>query len=105
MFLGVNMFVEVLLHDQWVSPLNSPVAIATKLSWIITGATNTQNTEVVSCHTIATSDDILKRFWEVEEPSNQTDLVCLPKKECMIVDHFETQYSRSSSGRFVIPLP
>ena len=23
----------------------------------------------------------------------------------MIVDHFETQYSRSLSGRFVIPLP
>lgn len=74
--LGVNMFIEVLLHGWRVGPPNAPIAIETKFGWNIIGVTNTQITEVVSCHTIATSDDILKRFWEVEEPLHQADLVC-----------------------------
>ena len=88
--LGVNVFVEVLLHGWWVGPPNSPVATETKLGWIIAGATNTQNTEVVSCHTIATSNDILKRFWQVKEPPHQADSFCWSNEECMVVDHFET---------------
>ena len=105
MLLGVNVFIEVLLHGQWVGPPSSPSAIETKLGWIIAGATDTQNTEVMSRHTEATSDDILKRFWEVEEPPNQVDSVYWSKKKCMVVDHFQTQHSHSSIERFVIPLP
>ena len=48
--LSLNMLVEVLLHDPRVSPPNAPVAIETKFGWIIAGATNTQDREVVSCH-------------------------------------------------------
>ena len=67
------MFFEVLLHGWRVGPPNSPIAIETKIGWIIAGITNTENTKVVSCHTIAMSDDILKRFWEVEDlPIKQT---------------------------------
>ena len=66
--LGVYVFVEVLLHSRRVGQPNSPIAIETTFGWIIAGATDTQNTEVVSCHTIPTSDYILKTFWEVEEP-------------------------------------
>ena len=65
--LGVKVFIEVLLHSQRVGQPNSPIAIDTKFGWIIAGATNTKNT-VVSCHTIPMSDDILKTFWEIEEP-------------------------------------
>ena len=79
MLLGINVFIEVLLHGRRVSPPNSPLAIETKLGWIITGATDTQNTEVVSCHTITTDNDILKRFWEIEEPPHQADSVCWSK--------------------------
>ena len=88
--LGVNMFFEVLLHSWRVGPLNSPVVIETKICWIIAGTTDTENTKVVSCHTIDMSDNILKRFWGVEEPIHQADSVSWSKEEHMVVDHFET---------------
>ena len=66
MLLGDNMFIEVLFHGWRVGPPNSTVAVETKLGWIISGATDTQNTEVVSRHTIATSDDILRDFGKLK---------------------------------------
>ena len=105
MLLVVNVFVEVVLHSRWVSPSHTPVAIKIKFGWIIAGATNTQNTEVVSCHTIAMSDDIPKRFWKVKKPPHQVDSICWYKEEHTIVNHFKTRHSCSSSRQFVVPLP
>ena len=52
MLLGVKVFIEVLLHGWRVGQPNSLIALETKHGWLIAGATDTQNTEVVSCHTI-----------------------------------------------------
>lgn len=95
MLLGVNLFIGVLLYSWQIGPPNAPVAIETKCGWIITGTTYTQNIEVVSYQTTATSNDVLKRFWEVEEPPHQADSVCWSKEECTVVNHSETQDSHS----------
>ena len=60
--LGVDVFTQVLLHSRWVGPVNSPVGIETKFGLIIAGATNGQDTEIVSHHITTMSDDIFKRF-------------------------------------------
>ena len=76
LLLGVDVFVEVLLHGWRVGPPNTPAAIETKFGWIIAGTVDMENsTEVVSNNTITVSEDILKRFWEIEE-LHQADSGC-----------------------------
>ena len=95
-----------MLHGRWVGPVNSPVGIKTKFfGWIIADGTNRQGTEIVSHHITTMLDDIFKRFWEVEEPSHQVDTNCWSREERIVMKHFETHHSRSSSRRFVVPLP
>ena len=74
--LGVDVFTQVLLHGRRVGPVNSPVGIETKFGWIIAGATNGQDTEIVSHHITTMPDDIFKRFWEIEESPHQVDTNC-----------------------------
>ncbi len=45
-------------------------------------------------------DDVLRKFWEVEESPKSSVL-----KKNTVVQHFELTHSRNNSGRFVIPLP
>ncbi len=42
-------------------------------------------------------DDLLRKFWQVEEP---------PTKDSRVVQwHFEKNHYRNEEGRFVVPLP
>ena len=68
--LGVDILVQVLLHDQQVGPPGSPVAFKTEFGWILAG--NSANchsiAQVTTFHaSISSSDDILQKFWETEE--------------------------------------
>ena len=90
LLLSVDVFV-VLLHGRRVGPTNTPVAIETKFGWIIAGTVDTVNsTEVVSNHTTTMSEDISKRFWEIEE-IHQADSGCWSMEERTVVKHFEAQ--------------
>ena len=48
-------------------------------------------------------DDILRRFWEIEEPL--VGPPTLSMEELTVVRHFETNHHRTAEGRFVVPLP
>ena len=79
--LGVDVFVEVLLHGRRVGPPHTPVAIETKFGWIIAGAADTEGlVDVVSHHTITDPDDMLKRFWKIKE-LRQIDSNCWSMEE------------------------
>ena len=68
--------------------------------------TNSQvSSHVVVNHLVATSipvDDLLKRFWEIEE--TPADLI-LTQEEKSVLQQFETTHSRTPEGRFVVTLP
>ena len=48
-------------------------------------------------------DDLLRRFWEIEEPPLSSPATSLEERS--VVRHFETNHSRTKSGRFIVPLP
>ena len=103
--LGVEIFVAVLLDGRRSGPPGSPVAFETKLGWVLAGNTHIPNTEntVVTYHTsVLTGDDLLRKFWEVEE--NPTDKPILSPEEKAAVKHFEAEHHRTDTGRFVVPL-
>ena len=62
------------------------------------------NLHVTTFHTsVASGDDILRGFWEVEETHACHSFLSI--EECTVVRHFEENHSSTEEGRFVVPLP
>ena len=50
--------------------------------------------------TIDTGDDLLKRFWEIEEQTAK--LSNLSPEERSVAQHFQAHHSRNDEGRFIV---
>ena len=104
LLLGIDIFTEVLLNGRRKGPPGSPVAIQTRFGWVLCGSS--VGSSVITCHTsVELSDNtLLRRFWEIEESSSST-VPQFSVEECTVLQHFETNHTRSPNGRFVVPLP
>ena len=106
LLLGVDVFAEIMMQGRRTGPPGSPVAFETKFGWVLAGGVGscTSVNHVVSHHvSVLTGDDILRKFWEIEEqPLSQP---VLSPEERIAVQHFNAEHYRTSSGRFVVPLP
>ena len=104
--LGVDVFVNVLLHGRRSGPPGSPVAFETKFGWVLAGETNacTPAACITTYHTsLLSGDDVLRKFWEIEEKPMSDSALSL--EERTVVHHFRNHHSRTDSGRFIVPLP
>ena len=105
--LGVEVFVDVLLNGWLSGPFGSPVALKTKFGWVLSGGTehpDPLSLHVASLHTSTTTgDDLLRRFWDVEEKPLAP--LALSPDEKYILQHYADNDARSNTGRFVVPLP
>ena len=104
----IDVFVDVLRHGRRSGPPESPTSLETEFGWVPCGSvgptSSVANVRVTTFHsTVASGYDILRQFWEIEEAP--VDHSTLSMKERMVVRHFESNHSRSSEGRFVVPLP
>jgi hypothetical protein len=79
----------------------------TEFGWVLCGcSTSSGNVNLyVTSHHASTmcSDDLLRKFWEVKE--SPSDPPALTPEERSVLQHFETNHSRTKAGRFVVPLP
>ena len=90
LLLGVDVFTAVLGHGWRSGPHGSPTAVETSFGWVLAGTAhcNTSLIKEVSHHISTLSgDDILRKFWEVEEFANPRSL--LTSGEQMVVTHFQ----------------
>ena len=88
--LGVDVFAAVVLNGRRCGPPGSPVAFETKLGWVLAGNTNSSaiETTIVSHHTThLTGDDLLRKFWELEE--NPAEDPILTPEETAVVKHLK----------------
>lgn len=68
--LGVDVFVEALQPGRKIGSPGSPVAFETKFGWVLAGQLDSCDPAhcIVSHHVSSiTGDDLLRRFWEIEE--------------------------------------
>ena len=103
--LGVDVFVNVLLHGRRFGPPGSPVAFETEFGWVLAGETESRVPAdlITTYHTsLISGDDILRKFWEIEERP-MSDSV-LSGEERTTVCHFRDNHSHTDSGRFIVPL-
>ena len=104
--LGADVFSDVLLHGRRSGPPGSPTAIETCFGWVLAGAVDCDrpHTRIVSHHaSVLSGDDLLRKFWEVEELSSGCPT--LSPQEQSVVSHFQSYHRRDEEGRFVVPLP
>ena len=105
LLLGVDIFSEALLQGRRIGPPGSPIAFETVFGWVLAGPTtqSTPQSIITSHHTLVnTGDDLLRRFWEIEE-STQHESNLTPEEKS-VVQHFEKNHTRAPDGRFIVPL-
>ena len=96
----------MLLHGRRVGTPGSPTAFETSFGWVLAGKpdVNISTSHVVTHHShLLTGDDILRKFWEVEE--RLTNELTLSAEERHVMKHFEDNHSHADDGRFIVPLP
>ena len=104
--LGVDIFVEILRQGRRIGAPGSPSAFETEFGWVLAGKLDVyaSSHSIVSHYvSVATGDDLLRKFWEIEEIPN--DQSYLTPEERLVVQHFKDNHSRSEDGRFIVPLP
>ncbi len=105
--LGVDVFVSVLRQGRRYGPTNSPTAIETSFGWVLacsTQLTPRVSNEIVTHHAaIGNVNDILRKFWEVEERIPKDNY--LTTEEQIVTDHFKANFNRTEFGSFIVPLP
>lgn len=104
LLLGVDIFMAVLRQGRRTGPPGSPIAIETELGWVIAGKIDVlaSTQAIASHHATVTADEVLQKFWEVENPKDHLNLSV---EERMVVQHFSENDYRTKEGRFVVPLP
>lgn len=106
LLLGVEVFADVVRHDRRLGSPGSPVAFDTKFGWVLAGSTSscTPVHMVVTHHTaLLTGDDLLRRFWEIEEKLGPEGF--LTQEEKLVLDQFKNCHTRLENGSFMVPLP
>ena len=93
--LGVDIYADVILQGWRSGPPGTPVAFETKFGWMLAGKTeklSSPQSKVASHHvSVDSGDDILRRFWEIEEnPRSQADL---SPQEQTVVRHFNENHT------------
>lgn len=109
--LGAEVYCQILMEGVIKGLPGFPMAQNTKLGWILSGSIRTpqkrddlQQNNIVSMHTCISADDLLKKFWELEEPLfNGKRLLSEEEQSCE--DFFIKTHKRDSSGRYVVRLP
>lgn len=106
--LGADVYAEILTNGIRQGPYNTPMAQNTIFGWIISGKTidkgdrKTTMSNMVTFHNRIEIDNILKRFWEIEEipqvkPKTEEELQCEKL--------FATTHERDDTGRYIVNLP
>ena len=108
LLLGADVFSRVVLHGRRFGPAGTPSAFKTQFGWVLTGSAG-QDSHKKSCYLALAeeshlpSDELLRKFWEVENPYLQDTSLSVTEKK--VIDHFKENHHRDAEGRFIVPLP
>ena len=102
----IDLLLGLLMSGRRVGPSDSPTAFETEFGWVLAGNAGPSSPTHHVSHSrlsLLTGDDILCKFWEIEEKPI-TDAV-LSSEERSVVQFFNSNHSRVDSGSFVVPFP
>lgn len=104
--LGVDVFASILLQGVIRAESSDLVAQETQLGWILSGALDKEKKEPKNTICLLTTTDeigeMMKKFWELEEFSNETFFT---EEEQKCIEHFQTNTIRDTDGRYIVSMP
>ncbi|XP_060846095.1 uncharacterized protein LOC132925744 [Rhopalosiphum padi] len=112
LLIGATHFYD-LMSERRIKPVpNGPIFQETKLGWVVSGPTQIYNHKVeplnnsicytASIHTNVTLENMLPRFWRVEEFEGDNTYT-IEEKTCKSI--FDKTVIREPDGRFTVHLP
>ncbi|XP_014356362.2 uncharacterized protein LOC106709163 [Papilio machaon] len=104
--LGAEVYCEILKGDVIKNPTRRLIAQNTILGWIVSGKMSESGSSerVISMHTQIRAEDLLKRFWELEQETEINQKI-LPEEEKKCEEIFASTTTRNEDGRYVVRLP
>lgn len=85
LLLGIDIYLDVLLHGWRTGPTGAPVAVETEFGWVVCGGGTTSPNDInlhAASHHASTvgGDDILRKFWEIEESPANSPVLTLEER-------------------------
>ncbi|XP_045541894.1 uncharacterized protein LOC123723360 [Papilio machaon] len=104
--LGAEVYCEILKGDVIKNPTRRLIAQDTILGWIVSGKMSESGSpeRVISMHTQIRAEDLLKKFWELEQET-ETNQKLLTEEEKKCEEIFASTTTRNENGRYVVRLP
>ncbi|XP_037929010.1 uncharacterized protein LOC119674591 [Teleopsis dalmanni] len=106
LLIGSDVLPEVFKEGLIKGPDNSPMVQNTLFGWILSGPLDVERTitnKIMLCSMACeSSDQYLKRFWELEEIPN-ADLRTVEERHCE--RHYDSTCTRDKTGRYIVRLP
>ena len=106
LLLGADVFSRTVLHGQRFGPSRTPFAFKTCFGWVLASVVNgpqQKDQTRTCCFSTTTVDDLLKRFWELEDYNLQQPVLSLD--EWTVVEYFHGSHSRDHTVRYIVLLP
>lgn len=101
--IGSDLFFNVLLKGRYYLN-NSLVAQNTIFGFVVAGKViNNQADQRRICHVNVEINELLQKFWNIEELNNRK--IHLSEQEIQCETEFKNKHYRDSSGRYVVSLP
>ncbi|XP_045459242.1 uncharacterized protein LOC123669695 [Melitaea cinxia] len=105
--LGADAYSYIIKNGIIKNPYGNLIAQNTTLGWVLSGTISTGNMErsqkINVMHVQVNEDDILKKFWEIEEQSGQKKILTPEEKQCE--EFYSSTTRRDESGRYIVRLP
>ena len=112
LLLGIDVYLSAMRQGRRTGPPGSPYALETDFGWVLGGCSGTPPTttqataNLVINHSLCYStDELLRKFWEMEEAPKSNDILATTPEEKEVLEHFENSYTRLPDGKFVVSLP
>nr|XP_034832179.1 uncharacterized protein LOC117988989 [Maniola hyperantus] len=107
LLLGAEVYSKIIDNGLKKSP-NGVIAQYTHLGWILSGDTHseqpTKNKHVISMHICTCENDLLRKFWEIENET-LTSKRKLSVEEQRCEDIYQQTVTRTNDGRYKVNLP
>jgi len=107
LLLGADVYGSIALPDIRRGNPSEPIAQLTRLGWVLLGAVSASHAaypvSALQCSTVADLNDMVRRFWEAEEPPRAP--LPLTAEEAACEDHFSRTHVRLADGRYQVRLP
>ena len=111
LLIGCNVLQDVLMSEIKRGSPGQPMAIKTTFGWAILGhyklnseSYSTHPAQVCSVTASLNSDDLLRRFWEIEEFATSNKKSLTPEEQ-EVITHFKHNHVLLPVGRYEVTLP